>query len=89
MNETFRFNLYLVDYDKEFKKALMERLLAHHKTQGKIWARELLKKVRAGEKVLIHQSNASLDVNVVLRDLSVSGAMIEVEDLFPDEEDDE
>jgi hypothetical protein len=87
--ETFRFNLYIIGYDKDRKKLLIERLLAHHKDKGQIWARELLKAIRQGEKPIIHQSNAAGDINQVARNLHLAGAELEVEDLYPDEEDDE
>ena len=85
--ETFRYQIFIVSYEKTLKKSLMARMMAQRKDKGKLWARTLLSKTREGERQLIQETNSFESAEFVCQDLSAMGAQVEIVDLFPNKGD--
>ena len=85
--EIFRFNVYVVDFDVDRRKMLIQRLLSRRRDRGVLWAREFLREVTSEGRKLIHQTNSQDDAEFVLQDLTAGGAKIEIVDLFPEDDD--
>ena len=86
MEEQYRVEVYLVDFDKDQASELKEILKIYHRDKGKEYLKKVLRRVKGGERVPVYSSNDDTDALRVCQTLKRAGAKLEVDNLKEEEE---
>jgi hypothetical protein len=74
--KTANYVVQLTGYDPTCKTGVISSLLKNHPSKGRLWARELLKRAKAGEHPTVYESNGEADAWAKARHLMLSGAKV-------------
>jgi len=86
----YRFNLYIAGFGDDRKAEVIEALKHLHPKSGKDWFKKVLDGAReTGRSEVVYQTNSKNDAYRTAQLLHHRGAALELEDLFPEQDEDD